>query len=389
MQLFTIGLYELHPDGRLKKTAAGEYIPTYDNETIKNFARVFTGLTFRPRDDTSVHPFWSGNDFEYPMVMYQNEHDTDPKTLLGGEVIDLDDGDAEIAAAIDNLFHHPNVAPFIARRLIQRFVKSNPSRAYIRRVSRKFEDNGQGVRGDLRATLKAILLDSEAWQSIRIRGLRNPHRVEVTTRGTEVSRLREPVIRYASLLRAVHAQSNYRTGRMMVPPMDWNWTQEPYRAPSVFNFWLPDYQPPGSLTDYTPSRRIPNGSLFAPEFQQKTAVTSNRLINRFAWDISSQKAQFFLQDTEYTMKCDLEFDLSREKQWATEDADMHQLLDHLDLVFCCGTLPEDFQQRIVEVVNEKTQWMKTNTTWRPQLEDFRVESALLVVVTSPYCAVGE
>ncbi len=388
MQLFSIGLYELHLDGRLKTDSNGQLIPTYNNETIKNFARVFTGLSFKPASNGN-HPFWSGNDFEYPMEMYQPEHDTDSKTLLRGQVIDLDDGNAEIAAALDNLFAHENVAPFISRRLIQRLVKSNPSRAYIRRVARKFEDNGRGVRGDLKAVIKAVLLDPECWRSQRVRGLRNPNRVEVTTRGTEFSRLREPVIRYASLLRAVHAASNYHTGRMMVVPQNWNWTQEPYKSPSVFNFWLPDYQPPGELIGYQPSRRIPNGVLFAPEFQQKTAVTSNRLVNRYLWDISSQKAQFYLSSSAYTMDCDLEFDLSQEKLLAADDNDMHKLLDQLDLVFCCGSMPQDFKDRIVEVVNEKTQWMKNNATWRPELENFRVESALIAVVTSPFCAVAE
>lgn len=386
MQLFTIGLYRLHLDGRLQTDANGELIPTYDNETIKNFARVFTGLTYQPTP--GGHQFWSGNDFQYPMVMYQPEHDTDPKTLLRGEVIDLEDGDAEIAAALDNLFADENVAPFISRRLIQRLVKSNPSRAYIRRVARRFEDNGLGVRGDLKAVLKAVLLDPECWRSQRIIAHRDPHRVEVIPRGTEFSRLREPVVRYASLLRAVHAKSNYHTGRMMVVPQDWNWTQESYKSPSVFNFWVPDYQPPGELIGYVPSRRIPNGELYAPEFQQKTAVTSNRLVNRYVWDISSQKAQFRLNGSSYTMHCDLEFDLSREKQLATEDQDMHELLDLFDLVYCCGSMPQDYKERIVEVVNQKTQWMKNNATWRPELESFRVESALIAVVTSPFCAVS-
>lgn len=388
MQLFTIGLYELHLDGRLKTDDEGNLIPTYDNETIKSFARVFTGLTFQPANNNN-HPFWSGNDFEYPMVMYAPEHDTDPKTLLRGEVVDLDDPDAEIKAAIENLFNHENIAPFIARRLIQRFVKSNPSRAYIRRVARKFENNGQGERGDLKAVIKAVLLDPECWRSVRIRGLRSPNRVEVTPRGTEYSRLREPVIRYTSMLRAVNVTSTYHTGRMMVSPQSWNWTQEPYQSPSVFNFWLPDYQPPGELSRHPPSRRIPNGALYAPEFQMKTAVTSNRLVNRYIWDISGQRSRHYLSNSNYTMDCDLLFDLERQKTYATEDDDMHKLLDEFDLVYCCGSMPQDYKDRIVEVVNDRTQWMKNNAQYRPELENARVESALIAVVTSPFCAVSE
>jgi len=387
MQLFSIGLYELHLDGRLKTTEQGELIPTYDNETIKNFARVFTGLTFKPREGGNF--FWSGNDFQYPMEMYQPEHDTDPKTLLNGEVTDIDDGDADIAAALDNIFAHENVAPFISYRLIQRLVKSNPSRGYIRRVARKFNDNGQGVEGDMRAVVKAILLDPEAWRSIRVRGRRNPNRVIATPRGTEYARLREPVIRYTALLRAVHATSEYHTGRMMVLPRNWNWQQEPYKQPSVFNFFDPTFQPSGDLLGYEPSRRIPNGELVAPEFQQKTAVTSNRLINRYIWDINSQRSRHRAANANYTMECHLNFDLTAEKALAANDADMPKLVDLLDLVFCCGSMPDDYKARIVEVINQETQWMKNNATWRPELENFRVENALMAVTTSPYCAVSQ
>ncbi len=386
MQLFSIGLYEVQLDGRLKTTTGGDLIPTYDNETIKELARVFTGLTYKPANPGNF--FWSGNDFLFPMEMYQPEHDTDPKTIFGN-VIDVDDGDADIAAALDLLFAHDNVAPFVSYRLIQRLVKSNPSRGYIRRVARKFNDNGEGIKGDMKAVIKAVLLDPEAWRSERVRALRAPYRVEVTPRGSEYSRLREPVVRYTSLLRAVHANSDYPTGRMMVLPQDWNWLQEPYKQPSVFNFFLPDFQPSGDLIGFQPSRRIPNGSLVAPEFQQKTAVTSNRLINRYIWDISSQRAQFIASNSNYNMTCNLHFDLSAEKSLATNNADMPKLLDLLDLVFCCGTLPQDFKDRVVQVVNSETEWMKNNNSWRAELENFRVESALIAVATSPFAAIAE
>lgn len=383
MQLFSIGLYELHLDGRLKQNEDGSLIPTYDNETIKNFARVFTGLTFKPSNNNNF--FWSGNDFQYPMEMYQPEHDTEPKTLLNGVVTDIDDGNADIQAAIDNLYEHENVAPFIAHRLIQRFVKSNPSRGYIRRVARKFNDNGSGVKGDMKTVIKAILLDPEAWRAIRLQSSRNPNRVVATARGTEFSRLREPIIRYASLLRASDVTSDYPTGRMMVTPLSWVWLQESYQAPSVFNFFLPNFQPPGELLGLRPSRRVPNGALVAPEFQQKTAVTSNYLMSKYVWDISAQKAHFTFNGTE----CNLFFHLDSEKALASEDEDMPKLLDLLDLVYCCGTMPQDYKDRIVEVINQETAWMRNNAQWRPELENFRVESALIQVATSPFAAIGE
>lgn len=389
MQLFSIGLYELRSDGTFETDQDGNLIATYDNELIKEFARVFTGLAFA--DDSNPPNFWRGNDFEYPMEMYQQHHDEGAKTLLGGEVISLgSDGDADIAAALDNLFAHDNVGPFIGRLLIQRLVMSNPSRAYIGRVSAAFNDNGQGVRGDMRAVIKAVLLDPEGFRSQRLLRRRRPNRVEVITRGTEYSRLREPVIRYAGLLRAMHPTSDYSTGRMMVPPMDWDLQQAAYKSPSVFNFYLPNFQPPGDLIAYTPSSSNPSGALYAPEFQLLTGVTANRLINRFNWDISSQKAQYTLfSNSQLTLKCNLDFDLDYEKSLATEDQDMHELLDDLDLVFCHGSLPQDYKDRVVDVINQKTQWMKNNEQWRPELENFRVESAVIAVATSPFCAIAE
>ncbi len=393
MQLFTIGLYELHQDGRLKVDDNGDLIPTYDNETIKEFAKVFTGLAFKPNPNaTGYGQFWWGNDFQYPMEMFDFEHEPGQKTLLNGEVIGSEgtvDGNADIQAALDNLMAHDNVAPFIARRLIQRFVKSNPSRGYIRRVAAKFNNNGQGVKGDLKAVIKAVLLDPEVWRGQRVRGLKNPYRVLVVGRGTNHSKLAEPVIRYTRLIRGAHGQSDYHTGRMMVVPMDWNWTQEPYKSPSVFNFWLPDYQPPGDLITYTPSRRIPNGFLAAPEFQQKTPVVSNRLLNRYIYDIANSRSRHYLSNSNYTMECNINFQLDRELALASEDQDMHKLMDLLDLVYCCGSMPQDYKDRCVEVINQETEWMKTNTTWRPRMEEFRVENAMLAVLTSPFCAITE
>lgn len=407
LQLFTIGLYELAPDGSLKTDATGALIPTYDNDTVREFARVFTGLTYKP---SGSNFFFSGNDLLLPMEMFQNEHDTEPKTLLNNETISITDGDADISAALDNIFAHPNVAPFVSYRLIQRLVKSNPSRAYIRRVSAAFEDNGQGVKGDLKAVVKAILLDPEAWRSVRIRTMRNPDRIEVLPRGTEFSKLKEPVIRYTSLLRGLNVTSDYHTGRTMVVPMDYHWTQEPYKSPTVFNFFLPSYQPPGDLIGFEPSRRIANGTLVAPEFQQKTAVTSNRLMNRYIGDINRGSAFFRARNANYSMECHLTFDLDDDRALTqTDDLDnvdvannndaalmpvaqasnLARLLDKYDLLFCQGTMPQDFKDKIALVVLKETDWMNTNATWADRAGEFRVTTALIAVTTSPFAAIEE
>lgn len=408
MQLFSIGLYELHQDGRLKTDLAGNLIPTYDNETIKEFAKVFTGLTYRPESTgNNNQTFYSGNDLVYPMVMAAHEHDMEPKTLLNGVVVDTNNGDGDIAAALDNIFDHENVAPFISYRLIQRFVKSNPSRGYIRRVAMTFDDNGSGVKGDLKAVIKAILLDPEAWRSLRVRTMRNPDRVAVTPRGTEYSRLREPVIRYAAMLRGFNATSTDPNGYVKMLPMDYDWTQAPYKSPSVFNFYLPSYQPSGELIGFQPSRRIPNGNLVAPEFQQKTAVTSNRLINRYTWDLDTGQSR---HNAGTYLACDMVFDLAADRALVNDDdlpnntseaqrravaaqSDLVTLVDKYDLLFCAGTMPQDFKDELVFQTMDRTDWMIGNTggtpPWQTRTGELRVSSMLLVILTSPFAAIEE
>ncbi|MEM6687926.1 MAG: DUF1800 family protein [Planctomycetota bacterium] len=394
MQLFTIGLYELNSDGSLKTDAQGNLIPTYDNEDIKEYARVFTGLTPPPNASNNWNTFYSGNDLTMPMVMYNPEHDMEPKRMLDGTMIDEDDGDADIAAAIDFLFEHDNTGPFISYRLIQRLVKSNPSSGYVRRVASVFNDNGSGVKGDLGAVIKAILLDPEAWRSVRIRQLRNPRRLSVSSRGTEYSRMREPLLRYAHILREANVDSDYPTGRVMMTPVDWVWTQEAYKAPSVFNFWLPDYQPPGEIIGYEPSRRILNGNLVAPEFQLKTSVTSNYLQQKYIWDIDGLDASFNFNgmSNRLTFRFDEEIAAINDAlngETDTSNEVLVGIVDKLDLVHCTGTMPQDYKDLMVQTINQHTEWMKNNNTWRPRLGEERFEYALLMVTTSPFCAVAE
>ena len=387
MQLFTIGLYELHLDGRLRYDDQGQLIPTYDNDDIKEYAKVFTGLAFKPHPNANPNSqfFW-GNDFEFPMQMFNSEHEPGVKHLLLGDTVgsegDIIDGDADIAGTLDNLMSHPNVAPFISRRLIQRLVKANPSRAYIRRVARKFNNNGSGVKGDLAAVVKAILLDPEAWRGQRVATLRNPMRVNVIPRGTDYSTLAEPVLRYARLIRGLHAKSEYAGGYVRMTPHDGDWIQEPYKQPSVFSFFLPDYQPPGKIVLYQPSRRIPNGFLTAPEFQVKTAVTSNQLQNRYKWDLYNGYVWTY-------QGCRLNFNYDRETEMASTSEGLRDLIDELDLVFCCGTLPQDYKDSMHQVITSNTAWMVNNATYHERWALFRVQTAVQATVCSPFCAVTQ
>jgi uncharacterized protein (DUF1800 family) len=256
MQLFTIGLYELNLDGTVKLDARNEPIDTYRIDDVVGLARVFTGFSWAGPDSSNARFFGtisiSDRDI-LPMRGYPNFHETGPKTFLG-TTITASTPEASLKAALDRLFNHPNVGPFIGRQLIQRLVTSNPSPAYVARVATAFDDNGQGVRGDMKAVVRAILLDPEARDD--------------TAAGTAgAGKVREPVLRVAAWLREFDAKST--TGRFLVGVTDdpvGNIGQTPMRAPSVFNFFRPGYVPPNTA--------ITQAKLVSPEMQgtQETSV---------------------------------------------------------------------------------------------------------------------
>ncbi len=392
MQLKSVGLYQLHQDGRLKVDANGNLIPTYDNEGIKELARVFTGFKYFHNTSTS---FYAGRNHGDPMAMDHREHDNnrnyseDPnappsKTIFGVTLSPLaspmtDEACVdEVEEALDVIANHDNVAPFISRLLIQRLVKSNPSRGYIRRVSRIFNNNGQGVRGDLKAVVKAILTDPELFRGTRLVRRRSPTRVDVLVRGTEYSRLREPVIRVTSLIRACRPKTSNANGYFMLsssPQADLE--QMPYRAPSVFNYYLPDYQPPG-LIGYVPSRRNPYGAIFAPEFQILTAVSANRIVNRL-------KSWCRLRYVQYGMRvgvCRITFDLNEELELAKDLNNMDKILRRFDLLLCGGTLSEATKASLKEAITAYTAGIDSRYQGR-------LEEALLGVILSPDCAIEQ
>ena len=168
MQLFSIGLVELNGDGSARLDGQNQAIPTYDQSIIEGFAHVYTGWTyagFANFEDAFRTPF----NQVVPMQLYADFHDTGTKKVLNGvELPAGQTGAADLAAALDNIFDHPNVGPFIALRLIHRLVTSNPSPGYVERVAGVFNDNGSGIRGDLAAVVRTILLDDEARPDMRI-----------------------------------------------------------------------------------------------------------------------------------------------------------------------------------------------------------------------------
>ena len=223
MQLYTIGIYQLKLDGSLKLDANGLPIPTYTNDDVKSFARVFTGWTF-PVKPGATPANYNPAYFIGPMVAIESRHDTNPKTLLGGVVVP--GGQTTVTdtnAALDNIFNQPNVAPFVSRRLIQHLVTSNPTPGYIQRVATVFNNNGSGVRGDMKAVIAAILLDGEAVGGIK----QNP----------TFGHLREPAQFIANTVRAFNPAGDL----FGLPGLSSNFGQRIFNAPSVFNYYTPDF----------------------------------------------------------------------------------------------------------------------------------------------------
>ena len=318
MQLFSIGLFELNPDGSEKLDGDGRPVATYDNGDIGEFARVFTGLSWgglNPRFGTERHVF------RQPMRMFDEFHDRGAKTLLRGEVIPAGlSGMEDIELAVDNLFRHPNVGPFIGRQLIQRRVTSNPSPAYIERVSRAFADNGNGVRGDMKAVLRAILLDPEA------RAAPDPD--------GSFGKLREPLLRYTAMLR----QLGVSTPDGFYPNLGYivqqSVQQHPLSAPSVFNFYLPTHQPIGEIAAR---------GLVAPEFQITNSNTVVEISNLLQYGVIGD----FVNDLRDPPFAPATLTLADFLPLAD---DVDALLDRLDTVFTYGTLSDETRSAIAELL---------------------------------------
>ena len=255
MQLFTIGLNELNPDGSLRLDQSGLPIPTYTQDTIVQTAKVFTGWAFNnsAANAAANTGLFRGGAADYltPMMLWPAFHDDTAKTIVGGAILPAAQGGVkDLKDTLDALFRHPSTGPFLARQLIQRLVTSNPSPGYIYRVAQVFDDNGVGVRGDLGAVVRVVLTDYEA---------RSPAVAAMPAFG----KLKEPLLRGTALFRAFNASSN--SGRFNIPNAEGSLGQAAVRAPTVFNFFEPNFVLPGAIAA---------AGLFAPEYQILTDTTA-------------------------------------------------------------------------------------------------------------------
>ncbi len=241
LQLFTIGLYELNQDGT-PKLNNGNPVDTYNQKDISGLARVLTGWDC---DDSKPETH------KLPMKHFPDRHELGVKTFLGLTIPAGTTGPASLKLALDYIFNHANVGPFLAMGLIRHLVTSNPSSAYVARVSAAFNNNGSGVRGDMKAVITAVLLDSEA---------RNPPSANYA------GKQREEILRFTAWARALQVRS---------PDTLWSFyidlNQLPYRSPTVFNFFKPSFTPPQS--------ELANQGFVAPEFQLTNETSVFQYIN--------------------------------------------------------------------------------------------------------------
>jgi uncharacterized protein (DUF1800 family) len=369
MQLFTIGLVQLNADGTPKAGTGGAALETYTPADISGLARVFTGFSYACPAWPATGCFSNGTSggqsdpdrWFKPMIGYPAFHSTEAKSFLGTTIAAQSTADpaASLRVALDTLATHPNVAPFIGKQLIQRLVTSNPSPAYVAAVAAVFDNNGQGVRGDMKAVVKAVLMNPEA-------------RVMSDTSG----KVREPVLRLSAFMRAFPHRSD--TGAYRVSNTDNPGTslgQTALRAPSVFNFYRPGFVAPGS--------QAASRNLVAPELQIASETTAAGYVNTMRDNIS---AGVGLNNTTVNgvalNRRDLQYDYTAELALAT---DAVALVDRVTSRLTYGTAGAALKTEMTGAVNSIAIPASTgsNQAAIDTAKRNRVNTALLLTVASP------
>lgn len=358
LQLFTIGLVELNMDGTPRLDSNGQPIETYTNDDVGEIAKVFTGLSLKGTG------FWNRDAAEdglySPLQGFPEQHEPGPKTFLGTTIPEFVEPTDTVDAALDHIFEHPNVAPFVSRQLIQRFTQSSPDPAYVRRVAEAFEngrfvaDEGQtfgtGERGDLEATLAAILLDGEM----------------LSGRAGE-GKVREPVLRFIHAMRALDFADreafNERLLNNASDPSD-RLGQHPFRSPSVFNFYRPGYIAPGTQSG--------DAGMTVPEFQltnESTALGFANFLTDFLRDGSGRydnERNTFIPDYSVALQ---------------SVDDPAALVDYFDAILTGSRLWEANRDEIINVVS--TYEIRTDEN---QIEQDRLRRVQIAADTTGYKA---
>ncbi len=385
MQLFSIGLYKLNIDGTEMKDANNKSIPTYNNDDIAALAKVFTGLSW---GDVTYLGDRQKNYWSYTLRMKffgldssdakRNTWKTNPRIVDGhergaktflGSTIDPNatrtamQGEADIQEAIDIIFNHPNVGPFLSRRLIQRFVTSNPSPAYIQRIASIFNNNGSGVRGDLKAVVKAILLDPDA---------RNCGGDDTETFGM----LREPFVRYMNLVKGLNLEATGGIYRNVMVKVYEKTEQRPLSANSVFNFFSPDYMPNGPLKD---------AGKVGPEFQLLGSQNLTGYFNALNdWLVGDDPTDYYGLFNNETYKPNQDPRFNTVLDYAlTRNDKIPQLLDKYNLILANGRLSTKTLTLITQAIRSMPYVQDANGVPRVDEAYRRVRLAIFLIMTSP------
>ncbi len=381
MQLFSIGLYELNNDGTHQLNNDGNSIPTYDNADIKEMAKIFTGLGPGGINENvwwTDEPYFGlgifGIDWTVPMAMYEDFHEPGIKVILKNDTIPANQlGLDDIDEAINVLFNHQNVPPFISYRLIQRLVKSNPTPNYVERIANVFIDNGNGVRGDMAAIIKAILLDEEA---------RNGEYMFEQ----HSSRLREPLVRHMQITKGLEIVEEPGGRYWHNFDYDNSLKQQILFAPTVFNFFLPNHQPVGDIA---------NSGMVSPEFKiHDTSSSINYFNAAYRW---TRDWGELINSGRYFYNSDLVNDDGSIGGWDmygfgetyidyeayTDLADTPELLiNELDKVLTHGQLSDEVRQSLRDNL-PNISWDGYEYGWERE----RVRTAIYLITISPDFAV--
>lgn len=323
LQLFTIGLYALNPDGSRQTDAQGNPIPAYTEATVKQLTLALTGWTFPPQPGFASK--WTNPRYFFgQMVPFEEHHDQGEKTLLNGVVLPAGRTAREdFEAALANVFNHPNVGPFVAYRLIQRLVTSNPTPGYVARVAGVFNRNEAGVRGDLKAVVRAILTDAEAGNSAAFGSGASANLAPAPALAGNQGHLREPVIYAIGLLRALNATV----------------TEEPSLATQTQNMGQRLLFPASVFSYFSPNYRIPGVGVVAPEFQilnPSTALARANFVHRLVRNGISSSIQVSLSNLE---------------SMANDPA---ALVDAVDRVILRGQMPAEVRTSILKALEATT-----------------------------------
>ncbi|MDQ6861519.1 MAG: DUF1800 family protein [Verrucomicrobiota bacterium] len=340
MQLFSIGLYQLNLDGSLTLTSNGFPIATYQQDAVLGTAAAFTGWTFAQTGTPVFKPGAARQDWRVPMINLASHHDTGAKTILNHVLLPANQSAAQdLQTTLDTIFNHPNVGPFIARQLIERLVTSNPSPGYVYRVASVFNNNGRGVRGDLQAVVRAILMDYDA---------------RTVKTGQGAGKEREPVLRVTNLLRAFGASS--ASGVFSVRGAYAALNEEAMHSPTVFNFFTPDYSAPGAIAA---------AGLTSPEFEittETTVVTTANFLRNAIYSYLGPNADR------------ITLNLANEISLASNPP---SLVDHLNSLFLAGNMSDGMRNVLLNAIN---QIPANNPTERAR-------TAIYLVINSPEFAI--